>query len=106
MTLSLTKHKRKNGSVYYDLWDQKRVRGQVVRTYVGYVGSTPHSKVEVSPEALLTHVRRLLNVGITLADIDDVFRKLGLGTPPTVRTLTRVIIENDLKLQKLFLRVK
>lgn len=104
VTLSVTKHKRKSGTIYYDLWDQKRVRGKVVRKYVGYLGASPRSKQEITPEQVYLYLRRMIDSGLTSEDAGDILKKMGIEVDVT--PIKKLIIENDLVLHRLFLRVK
>ena len=104
MTLRPKKVSRKNGKTYYSLVDEKRVGGKVVQKYVGYLGKDPKSKSEVRPEDILQYAGRLLNLKVSQEEIDSVLKKMGIEYDAW--PLTKIIIENDLKLKKLFLRLK
>jgi len=60
MTVIPVKRKSKNGNVYYNLIDEKRVNGKVVQKYVGYLGKNPKAKNEIESEDILPYVTRLL----------------------------------------------
>ena len=104
MTVRVSKHLPKGRTPYYDLWDQKRVKGKLVQTYLGYLGTSPHSKQEVSPEQLYLYLRRMIDAGLTSADAKAVLKQMGLEVDPT--PIKKLIIENDLELHRLFVRVK
>jgi ABC-type multidrug transport system ATPase subunit len=104
MTIVIVKRKSKSGNIYYNLVDQKRVNGKVVQKYVGYLGKDPKSKSEVRPEDILQYVGRLLDLKVSQEEINSVLKKMGIEYDAW--PITRVIIENDLKLKKLFLRLK
>lgn len=103
VTLSVTKHRRRGG-IYYDLWDQKRIRGKVVRKYVGYLGTSPKAKQEITPEVVYPYVRRLLTIGIDDTSVSDILKRIGIETE--IWPITKLIIEHDRKLNRLFLRFK
>ncbi|EQD77848.1 hypothetical protein B1A_02668 [mine drainage metagenome] len=104
MTIIPVKRKSKSGKVYYNLVDEKRVNGKVVQKYVGYLGKSPKSKTEVKPEDILKYVERLLNLEVSQEEINSILRKIGIEYDAW--PITRIIIDHDLKLEKLFLKVK
>lgn len=104
MTLRPKKVSRKDGKTYYSLVDEKRVNGKVVQKYVGYLGKSLKSRNEIGHEEILKYVQRLLKKGISQEDIDSILKKIGIEYDAW--PITRIIIENDLKLQKIFLRLK
>lgn len=104
MTLRPKKVSRKDGSIYYSLVDEKRVNGKVVQKYVGYLGKDPKAKKEITPEDILPYVERLLRKGISQEEIDQILRKIGINYDAW--PITKIIIENDLKLKKVFLKLK
>lgn len=103
MTVIPRKVKREHGE-YWELVDEKRVGGKVVQKYVGYLGKSLHSKNEIEPEEILKYVQRLLKKGINQDEIDSILKKIGIEYDAW--PITKIIIENDLKLQKVFLRLK
>lgn len=104
MTLRPKKVSRKDGSIYYSLVDEKRVNGKVVQKYVGYLGKNPKSKNEIEPELLLQYVSRLLKKGISQEDIGNILKKIGIDYDAW--PITKIVFENDLKLKKVFLKLK
>ena len=104
MTIIPVKRKSKSGNVYYNLVDEKRVIGKVVQKYVGYLGKSLNSKTEIEPEEILKYVSRLLKKGISQEEIDEILKKIGIEYDAW--PITKIIIENDLKLQKVFLKLK
>ena len=104
MTLRPKKVSRKNGKTYYSLVDEKRVNGKVVQKYVGYLGKNLNSKSEIKPEDILKYVERLLSLGISQEEISSILKKIGIDYDAW--PITRIIIEHDLKLKKLFLKLK
>ena len=98
------KRKSKSGKVYYNLVDEKRVNGKVVQNYVGYLGKSLNSKTEVDPDQIVMYVSRLLKKGISQEETDVVLKKIGIEYDAW--PITKIIIENDLKLQKVFLKLK
>jgi len=104
MTTIPVKRKSKSGKVYYNLIDEKRVNGKVVQKYVGYLGKDPKSKNEVKSRDILPYIERLLNIGISQEEIDQILKKIGIEYDAW--PITKIIIENDLKLQKIFLKLK
>ena len=103
MTLRVAKHSKK-GRTYYDLWDQKRVHGKVLQKYVGYLGTSPKSKQEITPEQVYLYLRRMIDSGLTSEDADAILKRMGIAVDVTA--IKKLIIENDLALRRLFLRVK
>ena len=47
----------------------RRVKGKVVTKYVGYLGKSPGSKVELTGKDIFPYVERLLDVEIPDSDI-------------------------------------
>ncbi len=103
MTLVPRKIRRKNGE-YWELVDEKRVNGKTVQKYVGYIGKSLKSKNEIDPEEMMKYVHRLLSKRITQEEIDTILKKIGIEYDAW--PITKIIIENDLKLQKVFLKLK
>ena len=104
MTVIPVKRKSKSGKVYYNLVDEKRVNGKVVQNYVGYLGKSLNSKTEIDPEQIVKYVSRLLNKGISQEEIDQILKKIGIDYDAW--PITKIIIENDLKMKKVFLKLK
>ena len=104
MTIIPVKRKSKSGNVYYNLVDEKRVNGKVVQKYVGYLGKSLNSKNEIEPEEILKYVSRLLKKGISQEEMDEILKKIGIEYDAW--PITKIIIENDLKLKKVFLKLK
>ena len=103
MTVIPRKVRREHGE-YWELVDVKRVNGKVVQKYVGYLGKSLNSKNEIEPEEILKYVSRLLKKGISQEEIDEILKKIGIEYDAW--PITKIIIENDLKLQKVFLKLK
>lgn len=104
MTLIAKKVKRKDGKTYYSLVDQKRINGKVVQKYVGYLGKSPNAKKEITFGDVLPYVQRLMDVEATNADIRRILSKLGIDVD--ISPITKIVLENDRKLKKIFLRIK
>jgi hypothetical protein len=104
MTVIPVKRKSKSGKVYYNLVDEKRVNGKVVQNYVGYLGKSLNSKTEIDPEQIVKYVSRLLDKGISQEEIDQILKKIGIDYDAW--PITKIIIENDLKMKKVFLKLK
>jgi hypothetical protein len=103
--MTVIPHKvKRNGKEYYELIDVKRVKGNTVQKYVGYLGKNLQSKTEVKPEDIFRYVERLFNLGISQEEINSILKKIGIEYDAW--PITKIIIENDLKLKKLFLKVK
>ncbi|EQD77250.1 hypothetical protein B1B_01166 [mine drainage metagenome] len=96
--------KRPNGREYWNLVEVKRVRGKVVTKYLGYLGKTPYSKQELDPELLLPFVARLLRQNLTDIEVVEILKKMGVRMD--VWPITKILLENDRHLGKLFLRLK
>ncbi len=103
MTVIPRKVKRKHGE-YWELVDEKRVNGKVVQKYVGYLGKDPKSKVEVTYGDILPYVNRLMDLEITDTEIHEILKKIGIDSDIT--PITKLVLENDRKLKKTFLRIK
>ena len=103
MTVIPRKVRREHGE-YWELVDVKRVNGKVVQKYVGYLGKSLNSKTEIEPEVIIQYVSRLLKKGISQEEIDQILKKIGIEYDAW--PITKIIIENDLKLQKVFLKLK
>ncbi|MCL4451601.1 MAG: hypothetical protein M1327_03125 [Candidatus Thermoplasmatota archaeon] len=94
----------KNGHSYYTVVDETWVNGKPMRKYIGYLGKSPKSKNEVEPELLLQYIQRLLEKGISQEEIGEILKKIGIDYDAW--PITKIIIENDLKLNRAFLRLK
>ena len=103
MTVIPRKVRREHGE-YWELVDVKRVNGKVVQKYVGYLGKSLNSKTEIEPEEILKYVSRLLKKGISQEEMDEILKKIGIEYDAW--PITKIIIENDLKLKKVFLKLK
>ncbi|MCL4328730.1 MAG: hypothetical protein M1410_04025 [Candidatus Thermoplasmatota archaeon] len=103
MTVIPRKVRREHGE-YWELIDEKRVNGKVVQKYVGYLGKSLKSKNEIEPEEILKYIQRLLKKGISQEETDSILKKIGIEYDAW--PISKIIIENDLKLQKAFLRLK
>ena len=75
-----------------------------MQKYVGYLGKSLNSKTEIEPEVIIQYVSRLLKKGISQEEIDQILKKIGIEYDAW--PVTKIIIENDLKLQKVFLKLK
>ena len=104
MTIIVVKRKSKGGRVYYNLVDEKRVNGKVVQKYAGYLGKDPKSKTEISYGDAVKYVQRLMDVEISDVEISSILKKIGIDTDLT--PITKIVLENDRKLKKTFLRIK
>ena len=104
MTIIPVKRKSKSGNVYYNLIDEKRINGKIVQKYVGYLGKSPNSKSEIEPKDILQYIERLLNMEISQEEINSILKKIGIEYDAW--PITKIIIENDLKLKKVFLKLK
>lgn len=104
MTIVIVKRKSKSGRVYYNLVDEKRVNGKVVQRYVGYLGKDPKSKSEITFGEVLPYVTRLMDLEISDAEIHNVLKKIGIDAD--ISPITKIVLENDRKLRKTFLRIK
>ena len=103
MTVIPRKVKRKHGE-YWELVDVKRVNGKVVQKYVGYLGKNPGSKVDLTGKEILPYVERLLDIEISDSEIRDILKKIGIDCD--ISPITKIVLENDRKLGKTFLRLK
>ena len=82
----------------------KRVNGKVVQKYFGYLGKSLNSKNEIEPEEILKYVSRLLKKGISQEGIDEILKKIGIEYDAW--PITKITIENELKLKEVFLKLK
>ncbi|EQD57336.1 hypothetical protein B1A_06858 [mine drainage metagenome] len=103
MTKTINKITKK-GHSYYTVLEETWVNGKPVRKYVGYLGKSPKSKNEIEPELLLQYVHRLIVKGISQEEIDQILKKIGIDYDAW--PITKIIVENDLKLKKVFLKLK
>jgi hypothetical protein len=103
MTIIPRKVKKEHGE-YWELVDVKRVKGKVVQKYVGYLGKSPNSKKEIEPGEIMQYVERLLEKNISQDSINDILKKIGIEYDAW--PITKIIIENDLRLKKVFLKLK
>ena len=103
--MTLIPHKvKRNGHEYYELVDERWVNGKPVIKYAGYLGKSLNSKTEVDPEQIVKYVSRLLKKGISQEEIDEILKKIGIDYDAW--PITKIIIENDLKMNKVFLKLK
>ena len=103
MTIIPQKVNRK-GHEYYELVDVKWVNGRTVHKYVGYLGKDLSSKREIAFGEILPYVTRLMDLEISDSGMRDVLKKIGIDTDIT--PITKIVLENDRKLKKTFLRIK
>ncbi|MCL5786525.1 MAG: hypothetical protein M1151_07685 [Candidatus Thermoplasmatota archaeon] len=104
MGITVRRERRGNGKEYYKVYDVRRVNRKIVQKYVGYLGKSPGSKREIDPETLLLHVERLLKKEMSQEDISAVLKRMGIEYDAW--PITKIIIENDLRLEKVFLKLK
>ncbi len=104
MTLITKKVKRKNGKTYYSLVDERRVGDRVIQKYVGYIGKDPKSKSEITFGEVLPYVTRLMDLEISDAGIHSVLRRIGIDAD--ISPITKIVLENDRKLKRTFLRIR
>ena len=104
MSITVRKEKRENGKEYYKLYESRRVNGKPVTKYIGYLGKNPGSKSEITGNEMLPYVERLLDIEISDAEIGDILRKIGIDCD--ISPITKIVLENNRKLMKTFLRLK
>ena len=104
MSITVRKEKRKNGKEYYKLYESKRVNGKPVTKYIGYLGKNPGSKKEITGKDILPYVDRLLDIEISDAETKDILKKIGIDCD--ISPITKIVLENDRKLKRTFLRLK
>ena len=104
MSITVRKEKRKNGKEYYKLYESKRVNGKPVTKYIGYLGKNPGSKNEITGKEMLPYVERLLDIEVSDNEIEDILKKTGIDCD--ISPITKIVLENDRKLKKTFLRLK
>ena len=75
-----------------------------MQNYVGYLGKSLNSKTEVDPDQIVKYVSRLLDKRISQEEIDQILKKIGIDYDAW--PITKIIIENDLKMKKVFLKLK
>ena len=68
------------------------------------LGKDLNSRIEIEPEEILKYISRLLKKGIGLEEIDEILKNIGIEYDAW--PITKIIIENDLKLKKVFLKLK
>ena len=104
MTLVVKKIKAQGKNSYYKLVDEKRINGKVVQKYVGYLGKDPRSKNEISFGEVLPYVTRIMDLEISDSEMHEVLKKIGIDSDLT--PITKIVLENDRKLKRTFLRLK
>lgn len=104
MTVIPVKRKSKSGKIYYNLVDERRVNGKVVQKYVGYLGKSLSSKVEISFGEVLPYVTRLMDLEISDSDIHGILKRIGIDSD--ISPITKIVLENDRKLKKTFIRIR
>lgn len=77
--------------MYYNLVDERRVNGNVVQKYVGYLGKDLHSKNEIEPDDMILYITRLMNRGISQDEIDSILKKMGIEYD--TRPITKIILK-------------
>ncbi|QRF76102.1 hypothetical protein Thermo_01617 [Thermoplasmatales archaeon] len=103
MTKTINK-RMKNGHAYCTLMDETWVDGKPKRKYIGYLGKNPKAKNVVDPEDILPYVVRLIKKGIGQEEINEILKKIGIEYDAW--PITKIIIESDLNLNKLLLKLK
>ena len=66
MSITVRKEKRRHGKRYYKFYESKRVNGKPTTKYIGYMGKSPESKVEITGEEILPYVFRLMKKDLRL----------------------------------------
>ncbi len=94
----------KNSHSYYNGVDETWVNGKPVRKYFGYPRKSPKSKNGIEPELLLQCAQILLKKGISQGEIGSILKKIGIEYDTWA--IAKVITGNDLKTNKVFLRLK
>ncbi|EQD31821.1 hypothetical protein B1B_17970, partial [mine drainage metagenome] len=82
----------------------KRVNRKVKTKYVGYLGKNPSSKKEISGKDILPYVERLLDAEISDSGIRNILKRIGIDCD--ISPIRKIVLENDLKLKKTFVRIK
>jgi len=67
-------------------------------------GKSPNSKKATTPGDIFPHVKRLLSKGISQDEIDYILKRIGIDYDAW--PITKIIIENDLNLNKVFLKLR
>jgi hypothetical protein len=65
--------------------------------YVGYPGKSIKSKNEIEPEEIVKYVSYMLDKRINQEEIDEILKKNGIEYDAW--PITKIIVENDLKLK-------
>lgn len=103
--MTKTIHKTiKNGSTYYHVMDERWVNGKPVRKYIGYLGKSPNSMKEIEPGEVMKYLERLLKKGMSQEEIDQMLKQMGIEYDAW--PITSIVMENNLRLQKVFLKLK
>lgn len=103
--MTVIPHKvKRGGKEYYELIDVKRVNGKTIQKYVGYLGKSPASKIDLAGKDILPYVERLLGAEISDVEISGILKKIGIDCD--ISPITKIVLENDRKLKKTFLRLK
>jgi ABC-type transport system involved in cytochrome c biogenesis ATPase subunit len=95
---------KRKGKEYYQLIDVKRVRGKTVQKYVVYLGKSIASKSEISIGEILPYVTRLMDLEVPDSEIYEILGKIGIDSD--ISPITKIVIENDRKLKRTFLRIR
>ncbi len=103
MTLVPHRVKRK-GHEYYELVEEKWVNGKVVQKYAGYLGKSPNSKVEITGNDMLAYVFRLMKKDLSDVEIEEILKKIGIDFD--LNPIKSIVLENDRKLNKIFVKLK
>lgn len=86
--------------MYYNLGEEKRVKGKVVKKYAGYLGKDLYSKNNVELGDILLYITKFLDKGISQGYIDSILKKI------VIEYRTWSITKNDIKLKKTLLKIK
>jgi hypothetical protein len=80
------------------------MKGKVVTMYAGYLGESPRSKIELTGKDIFPYVERLVSAEISDFNMRDILKKIGVDCD--ISPITKIVLENDRKLGKAFLRIK
>ena len=77
--------------MYYNLGEEKRVKGKVVKKYAGYLGKDLHSKNNVELGDILLYITKFLDKGISQGYIDSILKKIVIEY--RTWSITKIIIK-------------
>lgn len=75
-----------------------------MQKYVGYLGKNPNKKKEINVKDMFPYLGGLLDIEITDVEIKDILMKIGIDCD--ISLITKIVLEDNRKLKKAFLKLK